>query len=146
MLQFLLTGFPTVAIETLEGMFLVNNSPNTQHRAPKPLAIDFYWAAWHLNFFYLFALSSTMTYFFLHKTYGIGFFGQYACPAKENITILSFPFSKIQKVVIQETSIKNKFFEYPLSITLGKSKIPIGKGHTGNSTSWFGVRSLWFAY
>ena len=26
----------TVASETLEGMFLVNNSPNTQHRAPKP--------------------------------------------------------------------------------------------------------------
>ena len=32
----------TVASETLEGMFLANNSPNTQHRAPKPSAIDFY--------------------------------------------------------------------------------------------------------
>ena len=40
---------PTVASETLEGMFLVNNSPNTQCRALKP---------------YLFALLSTMTYFF----------------------------------------------------------------------------------
>ena len=30
---------PTVASEILEGMFLVNNSPNTQCRAPKPSAI-----------------------------------------------------------------------------------------------------------
>ncbi len=33
---------PTVASETLQGMFLVNNSLNTQCRAVKPPAIDFY--------------------------------------------------------------------------------------------------------
>ncbi len=32
----------TVASDTLEGMFLVNNSPNTQHRTSKPSALDFY--------------------------------------------------------------------------------------------------------
>ena len=35
----------TVASETLEGMFLVNTSPNTQRRAPKPSAIDFYFTS-----------------------------------------------------------------------------------------------------
>ncbi len=43
---------PTVASETLEGMFLFNNSPNTQCRAPNSLATDFHWAVWHFNFFY----------------------------------------------------------------------------------------------
>ncbi len=37
-----MSQYITVASETLEGMFLVNNSPNTQRRAPKPSAIDFY--------------------------------------------------------------------------------------------------------
>ncbi len=32
----------TVASETLEGMFLVNNSLNTQCRLLKPSAMDFY--------------------------------------------------------------------------------------------------------
>ncbi len=32
----------TADSETLEGMFLVNNSTNTQCRAPKPSAMDFY--------------------------------------------------------------------------------------------------------
>ena len=40
------TMIPTVASETLEGMFWVNNSPNTQHIAPKPSAIDFYIFVW----------------------------------------------------------------------------------------------------
>ena len=35
-----LSGTITVASETLEGMFLVNNLPNTQRRTPKPLAAD----------------------------------------------------------------------------------------------------------
>ncbi len=41
----------TVASETLESVFLLNNSMNIHHRTLEPLAMCFYWPVWHFNFF-----------------------------------------------------------------------------------------------
>ncbi len=44
----------------------------------------------------------------------------------------------MEKGLTQETPIGNQLFEYQLSTNRGKSEIPFGKGHTGNSPTWCG--------
>ncbi len=63
----------TVASKTLEGVFLPNNSINIHHRTLKLSAMCFYWPVWHFNFFDLFDLLSTMTYFYRHESWRVIF-------------------------------------------------------------------------